>query len=78
MAAGARRRLGADVAVSITGVAGPGGGSEARPVGLVYVGLAWEGGAASYSFSWTGTRTEVQRRTAKLAMNRVRLHLSRS
>ena len=77
MAAGCRARLRTDLAVSTVGIAGPEGASADKPVGLVYVGLAWEGGAASYSFSWTGTRTEVQRRTAKLALNRVRLHLSR-
>jgi PncC family amidohydrolase len=40
MATSARERLGASIAVSITGVAGPDGGSEAKPVGLTYVGLA--------------------------------------
>jgi nicotinamide-nucleotide amidase len=77
MAIGCRTRLRTDLAVSTVGIAGPEEASPDRPVGLVHVGLAWEGGAASYSFSWTGTRTEVQRRTAKLALNRVRLHLSR-
>jgi hypothetical protein len=44
---------------------------------MVYVGLAWDGGVASTHFNWPGTRAEVRRRTAKLALNRVRLHLLR-
>jgi nicotinamide-nucleotide amidase len=75
MAVGCRTRLRTDLAVSTVGIAGPGGGSPEKPVGLVYVGLAWEGGVASQSFSWLGTRAEVQSRTAKLALNRIRLHL---
>jgi nicotinamide-nucleotide amidase len=75
MAVGCRARLRTDLAVSTVGVAGPGDAGPDRPAGLVLVGLAWEGGVASTSFSWTGTRAEVQRRTAKLALNRVRLHL---
>lgn len=75
MALGARSRLGVDVAVSTTGLAGPGGGSEEKPVGLVYVGLAHAGGVKSVAWNWTGTRTEVQSRAAKLALNAVRLHL---
>ena len=51
--------------------------SDNKPVGLVYVGFAWDGGATATNFSWIGTRAEVQRRTAKLALNRVRLHLLR-
>jgi len=75
MAVGCRTRLGSDVAVSTTGIAGPGGGTSATPVGLVFVGLAWDGGSSSVQFSWGGTRQEIQRRTAKLALNQVRLHL---
>ncbi len=75
MAAGCRRRFGADLAVSTVGLAGPGAGDSAKPVGLVHVGLAWEGGVHSTSFSWGGTRADIQSRTAKMALNRVRLHL---
>jgi nicotinamide-nucleotide amidase len=74
MAVGCRTRLRTDLAVSTVGVAGPKDAGPDKPVGLVYVGLAWEGGSSSVRFSWTGTRDEVKRRTAKLALNQVRLH----
>ena len=75
MAVGCRTRFHTDLAVSTVGLAGPGGGTPDKPVGLVYVGLAWNGGVRSWSFNWSGTRQEIQSRTAKLALNRVRLHL---
>lgn len=75
MAIGCRIRLRTDLAVSSTGVAGPDDLGPDRPAGLVYAGLAWSGGVSSVRFSWSGSRTEVQRRTAKLALNQVRLHL---
>jgi nicotinamide-nucleotide amidase len=74
MAVGCRTRLRTDLAVSTVGVAGPKDAGPDKPVGLVYVGLAWDGGSSSVRFSWTGTRSEVKRRTAKLALNQVRLH----
>lgn len=77
MAVGCRLRLGTDLALSTTGVAGPGSPAADKPVGLVYVALAWDGGVSSGSFSWIGTRAEVQRRTARMALNRARLHLLR-
>ncbi|MEI7684853.1 MAG: competence/damage-inducible protein A [Planctomycetota bacterium] len=73
MAVGVRRSLGTDLAVSTTGYAGPTG----EPVGLVFVGLAWAGGVSSTSFHWFGSRTEIQSRAAKMALNIVRLHLGR-
>lgn len=77
MAVGCRTRFRTDLALSTTGLAGPGGASPEKPLGLVHVGLAWEGGSASTCFSWSGTRDEIRRRTAKLALNRARLHLLR-
>jgi nicotinamide-nucleotide amidase len=78
MAVGCRTRFRTDLAVSTVGIAGPGGASSEKPIGLVFVGLAWDGGATSQSWSWVSTRPEVQSRTAKLALNLARLHLLRA
>jgi nicotinamide-nucleotide amidase len=75
MAIGCRVRFGADLALSTVGIAGPGGGSESKPIGLVYAALAWDGGAKSISSNWIAARYEVQNRTAKMALNLARLHL---
>ncbi|HEX8025382.1 MAG TPA: CinA family protein, partial [Candidatus Limnocylindrales bacterium] len=56
MATGARARLGTSMAISITGIAGPDGGSEAKPVGLTYVGLADEAGVDVRKHTFTSDR----------------------
>lgn len=62
MAAGAARRAGVDAAVSITGIAGPGGGSAEKPVGLVYLGIARRGqGARSERRVFPGDRDGIRR-----------------
>ena len=60
MAEGARRRLNTDLAVSITGIAGPGGGSAEKPVGLVWFGLASKSGTTTEKKIFPGDRESVR------------------
>jgi nicotinamide-nucleotide amidase len=78
MAVGCRERFKTDFAISTVGLAGPGGGTPEKPVGLAYAGLAWSGGVTSRGFNWSGTRQEIRSRTAKMALNLLRLHLLQS
>jgi nicotinamide-nucleotide amidase len=75
MAEACRVRLRSDYGLGTVGLAGPGGATPDKPIGQVYVALAWEGGCVSHSFNWSGTRDEIRSRTAKLALNTLRLHL---
>lgn len=68
MATGGRERTGADYAVSVTGVAGPDGGSPAKPVGLTYVAVADAVGVAVNRHVWTGDRSENKRHSAAAAL----------
>jgi nicotinamide-nucleotide amidase len=78
MAVGCRKLFNVDLAVSTTGIAGPDGGTESTPVGMVHSALAWEGGTMSRMTNWLASRAEVQSRSAKMALNLARLHLLRS
>jgi nicotinamide-nucleotide amidase len=77
MARGARARLDADIAVSATGVAGPGGGSAEKPVGLVFLGLATAAKTETrrLDIGPEQPRDIIQHRSAKIALNWVRLNL---
>ena len=80
MAAGVRDRLSTHWGLSITGVAGPGGGSAEKPVGLVYVGLAdaSETITKRYLFSVDADRERIRHRSAQSALNLLRLQLLNS
>lgn len=68
MAEGARERLETDLGVGVTGVAGPDGGSEAKPVGLVYVAVAGGGPAMVRRFLWPGDRSANKQDSARAAL----------
>jgi nicotinamide-nucleotide amidase len=74
MAAGARRVTGADVAVSVTGVAGPDGGTKETPVGTVCIGLSAEGVSLSRRYSLWGTRDWIKLLASQIALDWVRRH----
>jgi PncC family amidohydrolase len=76
MARGVRRLTGADVAVAVTGVAGPGGGSAAKPVGLTYVAVADGRGVDVRRYAWGGDRSENKRRTARAALELLEVALA--
>jgi nicotinamide-nucleotide amidase len=76
MAAGVRQRLGTDVAVSVTGVAGPGGGTPEKPVGLVYLHASAPGGELWAEFSVPADRETIRVRATVAALHLLRRLLS--
>lgn len=68
MAEGVRVTLGADFGVSVTGVAGPAGGSVEKPVGLVHIGLAGAHGARGERCVFSGSRADVRRQSVERAL----------
>lgn len=78
MAGGARRALGVDVGISVTGVAGPGGGTPQKPVGLVFVHVETPEGSHGVELHLPGNREAVRRRSAASALHLVRRLLTQS
>lgn len=72
MAQGALSNSLADIALSVTGIAGPGGGSETKPVGLVYIGIATKDYSESFEFRFSGDRLRIKEMTSKAALNILR------
>lgn len=75
MAAGARRSTGADIGVGITGIAGPDGGTEEKPVGLTFIALEAEGFYYCRQYEFWGNREEVKERATQTALHLLRLFL---
>ncbi|MHC4482682.1 MAG: competence/damage-inducible protein A [Planctomycetota bacterium] len=75
LAEGARKRAGTDFAIGITGIAGPGGGSEQKPVGLVYIGVDSNSGCETKRIIMAGHRASIRLRAAQTALNMLRLKL---
>src|SRR5207302_3573547 len=78
MAAGARSRLGADVGVAVTGIAGPGGGSAEKPVGLVHIHAETPDASRGIEFSYPADRDSIRRRAAVAALHLLRRLLSQN
>lgn len=68
---GVRRRTGSDVAVAVTGIAGPGGGSAAKPVGTVFIGVCFGDETVVHGFRFRGGRSSVRRAAVRQALRMV-------
>lgn len=68
MAQGARRLLNVDIAVSVSGIAGPGGGTPEKPVGYTWLGLAANDGEWTRNFTWMGDREQNKHESSEAAL----------
>lgn len=75
MAVGIRNSANSDLGVSITGIAGPGGGSKEKPVGLVYIGLASPEGVEASKFQFHGGRDSIRQLSVQAALDWVRRYM---
>jgi nicotinamide-nucleotide amidase len=74
LADGIRRRVGSTFGVGITGIAGPGGGSEEKPVGTVHIALSQAGGVKERGVRFPGDREGIRWQASQLALDMVRIH----
>lgn len=72
MAEGIRKLAHSDIGIAISGIAGPGGGTEAKPVGTVFIGISHEKGVSSRRFQFKGTREEIKLISSEVALDRIR------
>jgi nicotinamide-nucleotide amidase len=75
LADGIRRRVGSAIGLGVTGIAGPGGGSEEKPVGTVHIALAHTSGVAERALTLPGDRDAIRWQASQVALDMVRMHL---
>jgi nicotinamide-nucleotide amidase len=68
MAEGVKKNSGSDLGLASTGIAGPGGATPGKPVGLVYIGLAWDRPTKVKEFRFTGSRHEIKEQASTEAL----------
>jgi nicotinamide-nucleotide amidase len=74
LADGIRRRVGSELGVGVTGIAGPGGGSEEKPVGTVHIALAHNAGIVERGVTLPGDRESIRWQASQLALDMLRVH----
>jgi nicotinamide-nucleotide amidase len=74
LAEGIRRRVGSTIGVGITGIAGPGGGTEEKPVGTVHVAISHAGGVKERALRFPGERENIRWQASQTALDMVRIH----
>lgn len=78
MARGIRKAMGADIGISVSGIAGPTGGTPDKPVGTVWIGLSSTRGEYARHFLWKGDRLAVKEQSAQAALKMLVEHLQNS
>jgi PncC family amidohydrolase len=71
MACGAQKVCAADCGIAISGIAGPGGGSAKKPVGLVFVGISVGKDVRSYKYLFRGNREQIRRQAVRAALQKM-------
>lgn len=74
MATGVRRLAGTDLGLAVSGIAGPTGGTPDKPVGLVYMALAWSEDVQSWKYFFEGSREEIKEKASDQALMRIIEH----
>jgi len=78
MAQGIREKARSSLGIGVTGIAGPSGGTPEKPVGLVYIALAWDKGLEFTKNLFLGNRDKIKYQSSQKALDMVRRHLGKN